>query len=56
MAPGETYSLDELRALTGRDASDLLAALGGLEVDGRIERLAGGGYVRLDDSAKDRRG
>ena len=48
MAIGEAYSVDDLAARTGRTAADLLAELGGLEIAGRITRMAGGSYVRLD--------
>ena len=48
MTVGEAYSVDELAARTGRSASDLLAELGALEVAGRITRMAGGSYARLD--------
>lgn len=54
MAPAELYTLDDLAALTGRPAHDLLAELGALEVQGRIERDAGGRFVRLDGRASDR--
>jgi DNA processing protein len=48
MAVGEACSVDDLAARTGRAGGDLLAELGVLEVAGRVERLAGGTYVRLD--------
>ncbi len=51
MAVGEPYSVDELVALIPQSASDLLAQLGRLEVDGRICRTAGGNFVRLDSAA-----
>ncbi|HKV99110.1 MAG TPA: DNA-processing protein DprA [Vicinamibacterales bacterium] len=48
MALGEAYSVDDLAARTGRPTPDLLAELGALEVAGRITRMAGGSYIRLD--------
>jgi DNA processing protein len=51
MAVGEPYSADDLAALTGRPAPDLLAELGSLEVQGRIGRVGGGNFVRLDAAA-----
>jgi DNA processing protein len=55
LAPGEPYSLDDLCERTGRAAADLLAALGELEIGGRVRRERGGSYVRLDGSVKDSR-
>jgi DNA processing protein len=54
MAPAEPYTLDDLAVRTGRPARDLLAELGALEIQGRIERDAGGRFVRLDGRASDR--
>ena len=51
MAVGEPYSADDLAALTGRPTPDLLAELGSLEVQGRIGRVSGGNFVRLDAAA-----
>jgi len=51
MAVGEPYSVDDLAAVTGRSAADLLGELGALEVDGRIRRAGGGNFVRLDAAA-----
>ncbi|MBC7852989.1 MAG: DNA-protecting protein DprA, partial [Pirellulaceae bacterium] len=51
MAMGEPYSADDLAALTGRPAPELLAELGSLEVQGRIGRAGGGNFVRLDAAA-----
>jgi DNA processing protein len=51
MAPGELYGVDDLAAATGRSAADLLSELGSLEVAGRIMRVAGGHFVRLDAAA-----
>jgi len=48
MAIGEPYALDDLCQRSGRSASEILSELGVLEVDGRVARVAGGGYVRLD--------
>ncbi len=51
MAVGEPYSADDLAALTGRPAPELLAELGSLEVQGKIGRAGGGNFVRLDAAA-----
>ena len=51
MAVGELYGVDDLASATGRSAADLLAELGALEVAGRIMRVAGGNFVRLDAAA-----
>jgi DNA processing protein len=48
MAVGEAYTVDALAAATGRPAADLLSQLGALELAGRLTRIAGGQYVRLD--------
>ena len=48
MVVGEPYSADDLAAMTGRPAPELLAELGSLEVQGRIGRAGGGNFVRLD--------
>ncbi len=48
MAVGEPYTVDDLAARTGREAQDLLAELGALEISGRVARSPSGGYVRLD--------
>jgi DNA processing protein len=48
MAVGEPYTVDELAARTSRTASVLLTELSALEISGRIARLPGGSYVRLD--------
>jgi len=48
LSPDEPSSLEELSHRTCRPARDLLAELGLLEVDGRVARRTGGGYVRLD--------
>jgi DNA processing protein len=48
MAPGEPYSLDELVRETGRSVPTLLAELGHLELAGRLTRVSGGRFVRLD--------
>ena len=45
---GEPCSVDELARRTGRPAADLLSELSVLEVEGRVARVAGGGFVRLD--------
>ncbi len=46
MAPGESYTVDDLASRTGRPARELLAELGELELAGRINRVAGGAFVR----------
>lgn len=51
MAPGEPYALDDLAERTGRQAPQLLADLATLELNGRITRLPGGRFARLDESA-----
>lgn len=48
MASGESYSLDDLTARTGRPVPVVLAELGALELAGRVRRMTGGGFVRLD--------
>jgi DNA processing protein len=48
MATGEPYTLDDLLTRTGRPAPAVLAELGALEVAGRIRRMTGGHFVRLD--------
>lgn len=51
MAIGESYGLDDLARATGRSTAALLAELGALEVRGRISRVGGGHFVRLDAAA-----
>lgn len=46
MAAGETYTLDELAARTGRPAGELLAELGELELAGRVARVTGGAFAK----------
>jgi DNA processing protein len=46
--PGEPLVIEDLVARTGRAASDLLAELSVLELAGRVARVSGGGFVRLD--------
>lgn len=46
MAPGESYTVDDLASRTGRPARELLAELGELELAGRINRVAGGAFVK----------
>jgi DNA processing protein len=48
MARGEPYSAEDLAGRTGRPIATLLADLGILELEGRIVRVAGGRYIRLD--------
>jgi DNA processing protein len=45
---GEVLTLDDLAARSGRPVPELLAELGRLEVAGRIARMAGGTFARLD--------
>lgn len=47
MAKGEAYSVDDLAEQTGRSASELLTDLCFLELAGRINRTAGGQFVRM---------
>ena len=51
MAAGEAYGIDELAARTGLEAAALLAELGALEIAGRIGRVPGAGFVKVDKSA-----
>lgn len=51
MAAGEAYGIDELAARTGLEAAALLAELGTLEIAGRIGRVPGAGFVKVDKSA-----
>lgn len=46
MAAGESYTVDDLSARTGRPTAVLLAELAELEVAGRIARVAGGSFVK----------
>ena len=46
MAPGETYDLDALAALTGLGPAPLLSRLLALELRGVVRRLDGGRFVR----------
>jgi DNA processing protein len=46
MASGESYTLDELAARTGRSAGELLAELGELELAGRVARVTGGAFAK----------
>jgi len=48
MVAGEPVSLDDLTARVRRPAADVLADLGLLEVQGVVQRMAGGLFVRLD--------
>jgi DNA processing protein len=48
MRPGVSMSLDDIAAEAGRPAGELLAELGTLEVAGRVARIGGGLFVRLD--------
>ncbi len=46
--PGEVLTLDDLAARSGQSAQRLLADLGRLELAGRVVRMAGGTFTRLD--------
>jgi DNA processing protein len=50
MAIGEAYNLDQLIERTGLTPTTVLAEIGSAEVAGRIGRIPGGGFVRLDTS------
>lgn len=54
MDVGEPYSVDDLSSRTGRGTSLLLAELGSMELAGRVTRIEGGRFVRLDGPAIDR--
>jgi DNA processing protein len=56
MAAGEPYSLEDLSARTGQPIAAILAELTRLELDGRVSRLPGGVFARLDGSVMDIRG
>jgi DNA processing protein len=45
LQPGDTYGLDELAAMTGLSAQELLPKLLELELQGRLARLPGGRFV-----------
>jgi DNA processing protein len=51
MALGEAYTPDALVGETGLSVSRLLAELSRLEMSGSVERVPGGGFVRIDKSA-----
>jgi DNA processing protein len=51
MAIGEIYTPDALVGETGLPVSRLLAELSRLETMGSVERVPGGGFVRIDKSA-----
>jgi DNA processing protein len=51
MPEGETVTVDRLSSQTGLETSVLLAELGKLELAGRILRVPGAGFVKLDNSA-----
>jgi DNA processing protein len=48
MAAGEPYALDDLVERTGRTVPEILAELADLELAGKVTRMPGGGFVRLD--------
>ena len=56
LAPGDSYDLDELIALSGLDGPRLLPQLLSLELDGRLARFAGGAFVWRPVWAADRTG
>jgi DNA processing protein len=51
MPEGETVTVDRLSSQTGLETSVLLSELGKLELEGRIVRIPGAGFVKLDNSA-----
>lgn len=51
LAPGDSYDLDELMALSGLDGPRLLPHLLTLELDGRLARVAGGRFRRAARAA-----
>lgn len=54
MVAGLSVTADELALGSGRTVADCLAELGALEVAGRVARVPGGGFVRLDGPATNR--
>jgi DNA processing protein len=48
MDAGEPYSIEEIAARCERSVAEILAELSALEIAGRVTRVAGGRYVRLD--------
>ncbi len=44
---GAAYDVDQLVALSGVDSAKLLAKLSELEIGGRVERVAGGRFMRV---------
>lgn len=46
MAPGETYGLEELAAVTGIDPMTLMARLTRFELGGWVLRIEGGRFVK----------
>jgi DNA processing protein len=54
MAPGETYSVDDLAGLTGQSASEMLVELSSLELARRVTRLAGGQFMRMARESAER--
>jgi DNA processing protein len=50
LAAGEPSSLDEIAERSGLDAARLLPRLFTLELGGRVQRVGGGRFVRLDTS------
>jgi DNA processing protein len=56
MTVGEPYSVDELARRAKRGAPDVVAELALLELNGRISRLAGGMFMRLDTAAMNKEG
>jgi DNA processing protein len=48
MTRGEPYTVEDLAQRSGRSTQDVLAELSALELDGRVTRMTGGSFVRLD--------
>lgn len=55
LAVGEPADVEDLAARSGLAVPELLARLMDLELAGRVTRIAGGRFVRLDGPVKDRR-
>jgi DNA processing protein len=55
-AVGEPYSIDELARRTRRGAPEIVAELAMLEIGGRVSRLAGGLFMRLDTAVMNEEG
>jgi len=48
VGPGEAVTVDDLAARTGRPAGELMADLASLELAGKLSRLPGGCFTRID--------